>query len=169
MKLTDFLAIIIPIICNGFLIFGFQEFISHKIQRKEKRKELIFNIVKILSNMVIEVYQLISLLIHKCSPGFGPIDLMQPVDFEKLWNPIAQNFVQLYDYVQIHETILKELNISFNNYFTSYQNTAFFLGQIIGKTLSPSDKQTIYNLLNDLKHSSIALNKQLENILLNDG
>ena len=171
MELNDLLLVIIPVVCNGFLIFGFQTLVSHKIQRKEKRNELIFDIVNNLSNIVSETYEHISSLWHEGSPGYGPASLKKPIDFGKYWNSIAESSVQLDDYVQIHEYTLKKMNISVDDYVTSYENTAKFLGEIVkkelaGEEMTDSDEKTISDLVNNLLQSSITLNKQLEKILI---
>lgn len=165
METKDWILLLIPIGCNGLFIFCFQSFVSHKLKKSEKHREVVFDIINNLSKMVCENYEMIILLINECSPGFTPVELMKPAPFENLWNPIAHKTVQIYNYAQIHNVILKSKNISLDDYVNSYEILASFLGKIINKPLSTEDKQQIFFLITEFKNSTIALNTKLEQVL----
>lgn len=166
METKDWIILIIPVICNGFFIFCFQTFVSYKLKQNEKRQDIIIDVVNNLSTMLCNNYEKIILLINECSPGFSPIDLMKPAPFEDLWDPIAHKTMQIYHYVQIHETILQKSNISLDGFVESYEQLASFLGQVVCKPLTNEDKQTIFRLITNFKNNIITLNAKLEQILL---
>ncbi|MBE5886747.1 MAG: hypothetical protein E7284_10135 [Lachnospiraceae bacterium] len=166
MDTNDWLTLLIPIACNGFFIFCFQAFVSHKLKKVEKRRETIFNVINTLSVMVCENYESIVLLINKCSPGYTPVELMKPAPFEELLNSVTRKSVQIYNYAKIHNTILKKTNISIDEFVNAYEQLGSFLGPKINKTLSSDDKQTIFKLINNFKNANISLNEKLEQILI---
>lgn len=166
MESKDWFILLIPILCNGFFIFCFQTFISHKLKKNEKHKETILEIIRNLSIMVCDNYEKVVLLINECSCSFSPIESMKPAPFENLWNPIAHKTVQIYNYAQIHKVILKKSNISLDEFIKSYEQLASFLGQKVNKPLTIDDKQMIFKLITNFKNSITTLNAKSEEALL---
>lgn len=166
METKDWIILLIPIICNGFFIFCLQTFISHKLKRNENRQKAILDVINNLSIMVCDNYEQIELLISECSPGFAPIEAMKLVSFKDLWNPIAYKTKQIYNYSQVHGVIMKKSNISLDEFVTSYEQLASYLGQIVYKPLTTEDKQIIFKLITNFKNANITLNTNLEQILL---
>lgn len=162
MEVKDWITTIIPIVCNGLIVFSFQLYISHRIKAIDKKSEMILSVIDALSKMVCEEYNYLSNLIRTCSPGHLPPELMQPAPFEALWNVVAQQAVQICDYANLHSIILEEKNISIDEFAKSYTEIAARLGNLVGKKLSTSDKREIFNGLKTFECSIILLNSNIE-------
>lgn len=166
METKDWVLLLLPILCNGGIVFLFQLAISRKLKAMDLRQATVHDTMKKLSELVCEQYNMIQKLIRACSPGYGPIAQMKPAPFTELWNPIPAKATEIYDYFTIHNTTFSYSGIEINDYANTYEKVASMLGSKVNIVLSNEDRQEISKGLSEFQKSIIKLNAELEHVMI---
>lgn len=165
MQTKDWLILLIPIICNGFLIYFFQTLVSHKVKKNDTRKDFILDIVEKLSVLVCEEYENISAFMHEYSKLILSPD-MKPAPFMDLWNPITEKAIQIFDFVQLHSEVLQQQGIQIGELESTYDQLVSTFVKYYGIILSDTDRQIIFQCTENFRKSVTSLNSKLEKIFL---
>ncbi len=122
MEFKDWLLIIIPIACNGILLFLFQQSYLTKIKEIERKNTYKMDVLKEFLGYLQEFYKLIR--------NFQKADNVRSgitCDFVELWNPAAGMIQDLVVFADTHPIAIEKSNIGFEKCLTKWQQIADML------------------------------------------
>lgn len=166
METKDWILLLIPILCNGVIIFSFQAAMSRRQKITDMRNETVFDSIRALSTMVCDQYNKMMHLMRECTYRVIPPEEAKPAPIAELWNPIAKKTTEIRDYYTNHGVMFRERGIQINDYIGAYNQIRNIFSKKINILLSDADKQEIFIGLSAFGNSMIKLNEQLEQVLI---
>ena len=106
METKDWLSLCIPILCNGIILFVFQQIYSRKIEKFDKRNSYIKDVQINLLSLLQEFYMKIRNLSKIDSSRSG-----KEYDFAELWNPAADSIVKIVVALDTYPKTIGESNV----------------------------------------------------------
>lgn len=103
METQDWILLLIPILCNGVIIFSFQAAMSRRQKITDMRNETVFDSIRALSTMVCNQYNKMMHLMRECTYRVIPPEEAKPTPIAELWNPIAKKQQRFATIIQIME------------------------------------------------------------------
>lgn len=166
METKDWILLLIPILCNGVIIFSFQAAMSRRQKITDAQNQTIFDSIRELSTMVCDQYNKMMHLMRECSYRGIPSEEAKPAPIEKLWDPVAEKTIEICDYYTNHGVMFRERDIQIDDYIGAYEQICDIFSKKMNTLLSDADKQEIFMGLSAFKNSMIKLNEQLEQVLI---
>lgn len=166
METKDWILLLIPILCNGVIIFSFQAVMSRRQKITDVRNETVFDSIRALSIMVCDQRNKMMHLMRECSYSVIPPEEAKPAPIDKLWDPIAEKTIEICDYYTNHEVMFRERGIQIDDYIGAYEQICNIFSKKINILWSDADKQEIFMGLSAFENSMIKLNEQLERVLI---
>lgn len=149
MECKDWIGLLVPIICNGILIFVFQKILSRKIERQSKRQDIRDDVLKRFWNKLQELndtfVQTNIAVMRDPKVAGNSLDIFQSVILD---------IIQYYD---TNEFDLKVFSEEFNDFQRSWMDFENTYKKYVGKQLNHEMQKKLGEMLQLVKEKNQVL------------